>query len=54
MTHSRAADKGVDSGTEEERIEEFVKGNGTSLSRLDSKDGDYNKAFSNDERFTKL
>ncbi|XP_056588155.1 collectrin isoform X1 [Triplophysa dalaica] len=50
----RAADKGIDSGKEEERIEGFVKENGTSLTRLDSKDGDYNKAFSNDERFTKL
>ncbi|KAI7794529.1 collectrin [Triplophysa rosa] len=50
----RAADKGVDSGQEEEQMEGIVKGNGTSLTRLESKDGVYNQAFSNDERFTKL
>lgn len=55
MTRSRrAAAKGVDSDQEEERIEGIVKGNGTSLTHLELKDGVYNQAFSNDERFTKL
>lgn len=53
VTHRRAAHKGVDLDQEEDRIEEIVKGNGTSLA-LELKDGVYNQAFSNDERFTKL
>ncbi|XP_043086274.1 collectrin [Puntigrus tetrazona] len=37
-----------------EEDEEIVKENGTALSSLGRKEGTYNQAFSNDERFTKL
>ncbi|NP_001132930.1 collectrin precursor [Danio rerio] len=48
---AKAKDAGFDQDGDDEGI---VKENGTALSGLNKKDGVYNQAFSNDERFTKL
>ncbi|XP_073679709.1 collectrin [Garra rufa] len=47
----RAKEKAAGISEEDEGI---VKGNGTALSGLGGKDGVYNQAFSNDDRFTQL